>query len=978
MADDPNSLYDRYDGQRPGSIFTPAEIEAMYNQARAEGAEAQTLAKQSAAATPQTSITPTIRNRKSYRQAFRGILKGSRRRSPIVLILILLFGGGSIFTAILAPGASLLALSDILERDLNSQLSAWDNTSNQLWRTKLKQTTSGSCGAVKLACRWKSVNMDKFKDAVTLSNAASSGHLEVGFDEDAAWGPGRGKINKLIWTPDGGAPVDLSDPEKFADFMKKDIQFRKAILMVHNPKFHAFKNRTAMGFLSKMKASYHKVTGKTKEEYRKNMAQSVKGESSIDQKEPIKKKDKNGREYYEDPDSGRELSQEEVDRISKQSEAIKTSPGTSKLLTNMAKGAMITGAIDSMCTVYNMSRAVVTGAKTIRAAELVRYSMVYTTEAHAIKAEMSTPESVQVPSEIIGEIVPATKIADESALATTPAGQPLPQIDNPDAGKTGMNSPILAMSQSQDYPTNLNAETQSLLPGGGFTGTLAQINVAIANVLGADDPKTISERCQIVQNPFVRGGALVIGIAAGAGTFGASTAFSIAGSTLIGMALPYLTAQLADMAAGNVTAGLKGMGAVSAAAIGSGLMYNGFARSAGLMTMSPDKMASYQNRKRPVLASYDEIDKDDAKSHPFDATNKFSFLGSLARTAIPLTTQISSHNAFGALAALSTTSSVALSSSILPISQASDGDRSTLVRPNRYKLCTDPDYKALGSNVAVDPTCVMVFGLPNEAMEIDPETNLQWMVDNQEVVAGSDTGEALDNGRDWNYAKFLDQCVEQQPGVAEDPEANPTNGAGCTSDANFERNWHYAKFKLSLEVEQAMDQNLPGMTGGSQDNFGDGSTSTVGLDGWAYPTDKSKTQKSSGFGMRDGAMHNGIDLAGPLGTPLYAARDGKVIQAGPASGFGNWIILRHDVDGKRVDTVYGHMAASGVLVKLNQEVKAGEMIGRIGNEGFSTGPHLHFEIWDGGYSNIAGGTGKPIDPAPYLDKASTTPAGAGT
>lgn len=98
---------------------------------------------------------------------------------------------------------------------------------------------------------------------------------------------------------------------------------------------------------------------------------------------------------------------------------------------------------------------------------------------------------------------------------------------------------------------------------------------------------------------------------------------------------------------------------------------------------------------------------------------------------------------------------------------------------------------------------------------------------------------------------------------------------------------------------------------------------------------------TSGFGGRWGAMHYGIDIAGPIGTPILAAADGVVIEAGPASGFGLWVKLQH-ADG--TVTVYGHMDTFSV--REGQRVKAGEQIARMGNRGFSTGPHLHFEVWN--------------------------------
>ncbi|MFI8774011.1 transglycosylase [Gordonia sp. CNJ-863] len=127
-------------------------------------------------------------------------------------------------------------------------------------------------------------------------------------------------------------------------------------------------------------------------------------------------------------------------------------------------------------------------------------------------------------------------------------------------------------------------------------------------------------------------------------------------------------------------------------------------------------------------------------------------------------------------------------------------------------------------------------------------------------------------------------------------------------------------------------------------------------------------QITSGYGPRDGAMHEGIDLAGAIGAPIYAAADGTVTAAGTASGFGHWIVLTHNINGHVWSTVYGHMFADGVLVKAGQKVTAGQHIAKLGNDGQSTGPHLHFEVWDGGHRDFTGG--HSVDPAGWV---STSP-----
>lgn len=110
---------------------------------------------------------------------------------------------------------------------------------------------------------------------------------------------------------------------------------------------------------------------------------------------------------------------------------------------------------------------------------------------------------------------------------------------------------------------------------------------------------------------------------------------------------------------------------------------------------------------------------------------------------------------------------------------------------------------------------------------------------------------------------------------------------------------------------------------------------------------------TTGFEMRWGSFHKGIDIANALGTPEYAVTDATVISAGPASGFGNWVRLQAD-DGTIF--VYGHMETINVTV--GQRVTAGQVIAGMGSRGFSTGSHLHFEVYPDGKN--------PVDPIPWL------------
>jgi murein DD-endopeptidase MepM/ murein hydrolase activator NlpD len=108
----------------------------------------------------------------------------------------------------------------------------------------------------------------------------------------------------------------------------------------------------------------------------------------------------------------------------------------------------------------------------------------------------------------------------------------------------------------------------------------------------------------------------------------------------------------------------------------------------------------------------------------------------------------------------------------------------------------------------------------------------------------------------------------------------------------------------------------------------------------------------SGFGMRWGRMHEGIDIGCSYGTPIWAAADGTVIWSGWRGGYGNAVIVDH---GNGLTTVYAH--ASSLLVSQGTQVSQGQTVALIGSTGNSSGPHLHFEVRVNGTA---------VDPLLYL------------
>lgn len=132
------------------------------------------------------------------------------------------------------------------------------------------------------------------------------------------------------------------------------------------------------------------------------------------------------------------------------------------------------------------------------------------------------------------------------------------------------------------------------------------------------------------------------------------------------------------------------------------------------------------------------------------------------------------------------------------------------------------------------------------------------------------------------------------------------------------------------------------------------SNSSISADGVAIPAEGIY---SSGYGQRWGELHDGLDIANDIGTPIYAVMDGTVKEAGPASGYGQWVVIDH---GDGVVTEYGHV--SSYSVKSGDKVQAGDEIAKMGAEGNVTGPHLHLRLYEDGQTGQGGG----VDPLPFF------------
>ena len=187
--------------------------------------------------------------------------------------------------------------------------------------------------------------------------------------------------------------------------------------------------------------------------------------------------------------------------------------------------------------------------------------------------------------------------------------------------------------------------------------------------------------------------------------------------------------------------------------------------------------------------------------------------------------------------------------------------------------------------------------------------------------------------------------VQEQPAASTGGAPHDlTAGELSEALAMLEERMELRRSSLDLLAE-SMRTNFPGAAAYSLD----GGAHTVPS---IWPT---AGYVSSPYGLRwnGSEFHQGIDIAAETGTPIVATADGVVTTAGwDGSGYGNMVDIDH---GDGIMTRYGH--ASAVAVTVGQEVRRGQVIAYVGSTGYSTGPHLHYEVRV---------SGQPVNPAGYL------------
>ncbi|MEI6228496.1 MAG: M15 family metallopeptidase [Candidatus Saccharibacteria bacterium] len=745
-------------------------------------------------------------------QTFRGMLK---KKGPLTAIILTIGGGGVGLAGLLSPGLLIVHMKEIMVDKFNTQLASMEIRTTKVLSKKLgKNLTSGVCtSVVSIKCKYSSMSN---KQIAKLKNAGIE--VETNGEKTIL---GRNKVSGVKFNND---PID---PDQMAKELRKNPALRAAVKKGFNPKWAGFWDKIGNKALFTMQITKKGITFKKGSDAEKlaevqDIAKKGSPEVSITKTSPPERSKYTTDEDYNkakaDYDAAiKKSANAGIDTIEETAEkAAKTGTksvggalkkaGTAALETtgNFLK---VTGPADIACSVYGMVRSLGFLAKVVRAVQLARYAMMFFNIADQIKGGAS-PNSEDVA--YLGTLL----VADAASTIATNGG--IKQM-----GKTAVESfgyQYAAYGKKDAGPMSNTA--MQFLAGGGLTGQLINITSSINSILGGS-PKTA---CAVLNNTAVQVGSAAAGIAlliaGGPVTITAKTAINAAVQIAFGVALTVLPALLADLVAGVVVDKTTvGENVGDAITSGAGNALGTVAKTGGNGPLSPDQAAAYQNTTNEVLAMYAEEDR--VTHSPFDISNRNTFLGSILFKSTPLIAKMSSPT--GMLTSVASLVSGSLSS-IMPTTHAADS--------NEYTTCADADYKEYG--IAADPFCNIVYGIPPNKLNMDPNT----VADNMagEIDIDASTGEVTPKDK---YKQYLDECVNRTDPIGFNGEnSTGSDGSACKiSDGNatFPKIVSYSLFQIDQRVDSGMSGDDSDLENGSVGATTSESSDATGLDPTEVP-----------------------------------------------------------------------------------------------------------------------------------------------
>lgn len=890
--------------------------------------------------------TPAITGEERHANQPKGVIsrfagKKLRGKSSLITLFLLLFGGGGFLTVFFTPAMALSQFTQMLTESLNDQFHAVEQRSEKLLHAKLSDVTKGSCGLVKIACRFATmsdVQVKKFEKAGIKVTRDPSKLL-----------PNRGQITSMEFTDTNGKKVTIKTAEELHRYSLENIDFRAAQTKAYNPMFATMTDKVVTKVLQRLKARKMPVTGDTDEERQKRYNDVVANGTDVDTRTIIESEDdKKNKVYSAD---GEPLSSDQVDSAKTTDSlisGIKEGGGYSGFVSGASRVLNAAAIPQNACAMYTIASVGASVGQLQMAEQAVRL---------ALEGSLSTESSIRAGEADEGTVTfignrlttPSSdsRVIDEGALANT--ASIATKLNS--GGDTAFESSYYKYAAYKEVPDKVNVSDGRFILGAGTPTILSSTLGDTAKIISPDNPtpQGVRSKCHIINNPLVTGAGLALGIVLGVGSFGLSTVAGIAGSVAVSLATPYFISKIADISTGNLFKNLTGRPFGQGVGVGTASYLSKVAQFRGAKPLNKEEGMKYLEKNLASTTAYNETQQYIARATPFDITNRYSFLGSLAFAAAPI---VQTSKSSATMAFMNITSMIPTAmASINPAAKAASV-------PDNYLSCNDPYILSAGINA--DFMCVVHYGATESELNIDPVQNAVWMANTGNV--DGDTGDAKDNGQSWNYTKFLSECVYRTTGWGVANENDEADGRNCTDPEKESLNEQYRTFTMNKTINESMDEEsrpyIDDVT-----TYTDGNKGSV-VDGWSFPT-TNKGTITTAFGAGEGSDKNGVTVtaATPSETenlPIFAVYDGTVVAAGKEQGLENRIVINHWINGKLISTVYGHLGDNSIAVKLGDKVTAGQQIGRITPVSSGT-PRLYFEMWEGPTT-----TGTAVDPTSTL------------
>lgn len=631
----------------------------------------------------------------------------------------------SLFTVSIAP----IAFLDGIMPDLNTAVGSLLMAHNSLLQSKLlysSEAVSG-CKTLSIKCKFS-----------TMSKEQLARYTRAGFKIEGETSKFLGRTKPSSIEFQGKKYT----PEEFLTAKKTNISLRNADLRANNMSYLSTKTaRFSSWVLTRFGITKQKpgLSGSTTD--RVNQLLTSAGKTNPSDISFTQKTDQDGKptgEWTLDGDgSGTTYTDAQKERALKAAASVKTRPVLNSIQAvqstatfgNFLKAASITGYIDLGCSLYNMVGAAGVAAKINTMRDLIQFAQPVFALIQSVKAGDETGASDNLAA--LGTML--TKVDSRETIWDQASGK---MVKNPNYNSSAMTSALVAMSGDSEVRPITTETTQftsalsveSLLGGAGEAYTFLQQSITKGG-------------CALVQNWFVRGASLVVGIFAAIGS--GSTSLMATGAVSLAIMGAMYAAQVAlsnalhgpDLAAAFDSGSTESLG--SALWLGYSYISGSHASSIGMVPGNAEEIVNYDKTvMQETNAAYASMEQEDGRNNPFDTSNQYSFLGSAARQVGVATNYGSSPvSVMAGILALATGSTL----SSMGTTASATADLTT----DRFSQCPDKSYKELG--ISPDVACNLRYVM--RAADIEkiqkdkaPLTIAEWMEDKGYVEKDTTTG----------------------------------------------------------------------------------------------------------------------------------------------------------------------------------------------------------------------------------------------